>query len=84
MLEMRSIAGKRRGEERRGGRGERKRTEEEKNTEKGQKAKKESKEQTVPVGGGWEVWVKREWVSTCVLGLDLDLDLACHALARLA
>ena len=46
--------------------------------------KHESREQTVPVGGGREEWVKREWVSTCVLGLDLDLDLACNMLARLA
>ena len=51
---------------------------------KDRQAKKESKEQTVPEGGKWEVWVKREWVSTCVLGLDLDLGLACKMLARFA
>ena len=41
-------------------------------------------EQTVPVGGGREEWVECEWVSTCVLGLILDLDLASNMLARFA
>ena len=51
---------------------------------KDKKAKHESREQTVPEGGVREEWVECEWVSTCVLGLDLDLDLACKMLARFA
>ena len=51
---------------------------------KDKKAKQESRERTVPEGGVREEWVECEWVSTCVLGLDLDLDLACNNLACLA
>ena len=45
---------------------------------------RESKLQKVQVCGEWEEWVVCEWVSTCVLDLDLGLDLACKMLARLA
>ena len=59
-------------------------TREKGNTGEGQKAMRESKLQKVQVCGEWEEWVVCEWVSTCVLDLDLGLDLACKMLARLA